>query len=145
MGILTYIGIQIWTDEEPPTPPPSPSTACKSPDRPAARVDLSPSPGVRQATVVNTWSSKRCQDIGVRPRVDPRRSEQTYPGFHIGDPVTVVCYRRDGTRIVDADTQEPSSVWYRMDDGRWLSGLFLELQDGRRGTTPPSDMPVCKR
>lgn len=97
-----------------------------------------------RATVVNTWSLSRCEDIGVRPRVSPLGSKKLYPGFFTGTWVFVTCYYRQGVPITDKDTQESSTTWYRLDDkGSWLSAMFLQIGD-QPGSSPPPGMPVCR-
>ena len=96
-----------------------------------------------QATVVNTWSSSRQKDIGIRPYLHPSRADQTYPGYFTSDVVSVACHYDKGRSVQDKTTLETSSVWYRLNDGFWLPGLFLQFE-GRLGTTAPSRMPACK-
>lgn len=118
----------------PPPPAPALSRATVSQKTPQARFYT--------AVVVNTWSSSQCRDVGVVPRVSPLRSKTEWPGYHTGDSVTVSCYYPQGLPATDKDTREVSTTWYKLDDGRYLSALFLRVQ-GQPGTEPPPELANC--
>jgi len=119
---LATVSTVVWRetqDSRLPQPTTTPSSACNVP-APNTPASASAGPAGWDATVVNTWSSARCKDLGTRPRVSPLRSDVVWPGFFTGTHVVVTCYFTEGARAADRDTGVVSKVWYRLADDKPL-------------------------
>lgn len=123
-----------------PAPPPSP---CSS--RPPAPPPRALGAGLGAAAAVAHSCDPNSE--GVWPRAGPARdTPRVPPADGEGTPIRVVCQDRHGGLVIDDKLQggpHPSStVWDRLDDGRWVSDLYTNLPK-RPGETPPLGLPVC--
>jgi hypothetical protein len=139
--VAAIAGFATLRPDDRPVPEPS-SSPCVSPS-PLPSPTASPADDTWVGTVVNTWSTSRCKDIGTLPRVSPLRTQKDDRGYFTGTKLTVTCYFSKGLPVPDKDTGKETTLFYRLDDGLWMSALFLQLP-GASLTEPPRNMKTCR-
>jgi DNA-binding SARP family transcriptional activator len=145
VAALTLVGVTSLAVLRPrggsPAPPPWPCSESAPAPPPRA---LGPGLGVSAAVAHSCDPNSE----GVWPRAGPARdSPRVPPAYGEGTPIRIVCQDRHGGLVIDDKLQpgpHPSStVWDRLDDGRWISDLYTNLPT-RLGETPPLGLPVCR-
>jgi hypothetical protein len=76
----------------------------------------------------------------VRARAGPGNTFQVSGELHDDDEVHVVCQVKGRDSVGDSSTFY-TSVWDRLDDGRWVSDYYLDTTGGPGGFTAP--IPQC--